>query len=213
VELAIPGKPGTQLLWDPGFHARGAAILEPTTGAALRGTVEVRGRAWHADPFVDLYVDGVWIADMRGLEDGSFLIPWSSDSWPEGGHRLRVIAQAMEGGDFVSRTSEEIGVTVDRTPPLLELTRPAQGAVVRGLRELASTCGSSGAAGPPASVRRSIGDRRRVPGSVGRTGRPNGSRRLADLGRDARSIVAGPRRARRFDVRGGEFHERSAMAS
>ncbi len=133
VELAIPGKPGTQLLWDPGFHARGAAILEPTTGAALRGTVEVRGRAWHADPFVDLYVDGVWIADMRGLEDGSFLIPWSSDSWPEGGHRLRVIAQAMEGGDFVSRTSEEIGVTVDRTPPLLELTRPAQGAVVRGL--------------------------------------------------------------------------------
>ncbi|TMA03614.1 MAG: hypothetical protein E6J99_00105, partial [Methanobacteriota archaeon] len=133
VELAIPGKPGTQLLWDPGFHARGAAILEPTTGAALRGTVEVRGRAWHADPFVDLYVDGVWIADMRGLEDGSFSIPWSSDSWQEGGHRLRVIAQAVEGGDFVSRTSEEIALTVDRTPPLLELTRPTQGAVVRGL--------------------------------------------------------------------------------
>jgi len=133
VELAIPGKPGTQLLWDPGFHARGAAILEPTTGAALRGTVEVRGRAWHADPFVDLYVDGVWIADMRGLEDGSFSIPWSSDSWQEGGHRLRVIAQAVEGGDSVTRTSEEIAVTVDRTPPLLELTRPAQGAVVRGL--------------------------------------------------------------------------------
>ena len=133
VELAIPGKSGTQLLWDPGFHARGVAILEPTNGAAVRGTVEVHGRAWHADPFVDLYVDGVWIADVRGLEDGSFLIPWSSESWPEGGHRLRVIAQAMKGGDFVSRTSEEIAVTVDRTPPLLELTRPAQGAVVRGL--------------------------------------------------------------------------------
>src|SRR5437660_964558 len=73
------------------------------------------------------------VADVRGLEDGSFLIPWSSESWPEGGHRLRVIAQAMNGGDFVSRTSEEIAVTVDRTPPLLELTRPAQGAVVRGL--------------------------------------------------------------------------------
>src|SRR5947208_1113418 len=102
VELTIPGKSGSQLLWDPGFHARGAAILEPTSGAAVRGTVEVRGRAWHADPFVVLYVDGVWIADMRGLEDGSLLIPWSSDGWPHGGPRLGVIAQAVEVRAFVS---------------------------------------------------------------------------------------------------------------
>src|SRR5438046_3054975 len=189
VELAIPGKPGTKLLWDPGFHARGAAILEPTTGAALRGTVEVRGRAWHADPFVDLYVDGVWIADMRGLEDGSFSIPWSSDSWQEGGHRLRGIAQAVEGGVSVTRTSEEIAVTVDQTRPLMEISSRAQGAVVSDL-----------AANEPVA-----------PG--GRAGRPNGSGRLAEPARDARSIIRGPRRARRFDVRGGEFHERSAMAS
>src|SRR5437773_6907280 len=52
VELAIPGKPGTQVLWDPGVHARGAAVLEPTARAALRGTVEVRGGAWPAGPFV-----------------------------------------------------------------------------------------------------------------------------------------------------------------
>src|SRR5205807_9305074 len=66
VELAIPGKSGTQLLWDPGFKARGVAILEPTTGDAVRGPVEVQGRAWRADPFVDLYVDGVWIAEAQG---------------------------------------------------------------------------------------------------------------------------------------------------
>src|SRR5438093_2613626 len=46
VELTVSGSTGarTQLLWDPGFLVRGAAIRTPSYGSAVRGMVEVRGR-------------------------------------------------------------------------------------------------------------------------------------------------------------------------
>src|SRR5207247_983464 len=68
VEISLPDRPGSpsQLLWDPGFHARGAAILEPASGAAVRGTVDVRGKAWQPNPFVHFYVDDVWISGSQG---------------------------------------------------------------------------------------------------------------------------------------------------
>src|SRR5438309_1955780 len=135
VEVSLPDQPGSpsQLLWDPGFHARGAAILEPTNGAAVRGTVEVRGKAWRSNPFVHFYVDDAWIAASQGTPEGDFAVSWSSDDWAEGTHRLRVIAQAMDAGELVTRIGEEIPVVVDRTPPILELVRPGKGDLVRGL--------------------------------------------------------------------------------
>src|SRR5467141_2882176 len=135
VEVSLPDRPGSpsQLLWDPGFHARGAAILEPASGAAVRGTVDVRGKAWQPNPFVHFYVDDVWISGSEGTPNGNFTVAWSSNDWSEGAHRLRVVVQAMDAGELVTRVGEEIPVVVDRTPPILELIRPAKGDLVRGL--------------------------------------------------------------------------------
>jgi len=135
VEVSLPDRPGSpsQLLWDPGFHARGAAILEPASGAAVRGTVDVRGKAWQPNPFVHFYVDDVWISGSQGTPSGNFTVAWSSNDWSEGTHRLRVVVQAMDAGELVTRVGEEIPVVVDRTPPILELIRPAKGDLVRGL--------------------------------------------------------------------------------
>src|SRR6267378_3273912 len=125
--------PRSEILWDPGFNVRGTAILEPRAGAAVRGTVEVRGKAWRPNPVLHFYVDDAWIAGGIGNPDGSFAIPWSTANWPEGNHRLRVIVQAMDGGEFASRIGEEVPVIVDRTPPIAEVVRPAKGDLVRGL--------------------------------------------------------------------------------
>src|SRR6266550_2902964 len=135
VEVSLPDRPGSppQLLWDPGFHARGAAILEPASGAAVRGTLDVRGKAWQPNPFVHFYVDDVWISGSQGTPNGNFTVAWSSNDWSEGAHRLRVVVQAMDAGELVTRVGEEIPVVVDRTPPILELIRPAKGDLVRGL--------------------------------------------------------------------------------
>jgi len=123
------------VLWDPGFNVRGAAILLPSDGAAVRGTVEVRGKAWRPDPLVQLQVDDVWIAGTEGDSSGSFALSWNTDDWAEGAHRLYVIAQAHEGGEFVARFSPLITVFVDRTPPELSLRRAA-GDTLSGLLAL-----------------------------------------------------------------------------
>src|SRR5688572_8503222 len=123
----------SQLLWDPGLKARGAAIFDPFPGAAVRGTVEVRGKAWRPDPIVHLHVDDTWVAEAVGNADGTFAVPWSSDTWAEGDHRLRVTVQATEGGEPVTRTAAEVAILLDRTPPILEMLRPSSGDDVRGL--------------------------------------------------------------------------------
>jgi len=135
VGLAFLGDDGprAQLLWDPGFHARGAAILVPSDGAAVRGAVEVRGKAWRPDPLIQFQVDDIWVNGTQGDSTGSFALPWNSDDWAEGAHRLYVIAQAHEGGEFVARFSREITVFVDRTTPELSLLRPTAGETLSGL--------------------------------------------------------------------------------
>src|SRR5205823_2001085 len=93
----------------------------------------VRGKAWQPNPFVHFYVDDVWISGSQGTPSGNFTVAWSSNDWSEGTHRLRVVVQAMDAGELVTRVGEEIPVVVDRTPPILELIRPAKGDLVRGL--------------------------------------------------------------------------------
>jgi hypothetical protein len=123
----------SQLLWDPGFGARGVAILEPAFGAAVRGTLEVRGMAWRPDPIAHLYVDDTLVGSTRGGPDGNFTIPWPSDAWVEGTHLLRVTAHALDGDEIVTQASVETPVVVDRTSPVLTLIRPANRERVRGL--------------------------------------------------------------------------------
>ncbi len=125
----------SELLWDPGFRERGAAVLVPVDGQAVRGTVGVRGGTSSdlTDAIVALHVDGQWIAASQGDRNGNFIVPWVTDGWPEGPHRVFVLAQGHVGSEWVSRLSPEIVVVVDRTPPDLELRRPRSGESASGL--------------------------------------------------------------------------------
>src|SRR5205807_341208 len=231
IEVSLPDRPGSpsQLLWDPGFHARGAAILEPASGAAVRGTVDVRGKAWQPNPFVHFYVDDVWISGSQGTPNGNFTVAWSSNDWSEGAHRLRVVVQAMDAGELVTRVGEEIPVVVDRTPPILELIRPAKGDLVRGLaaieagahddRGLAAVVRESATFGRrkspdvrPARGRRPTGGPRGVPGPLGDPRRPNGGGRVRRLGRREESHLARVRWSRRLALRFGGFRGSRSLA-
>jgi len=125
---------GEALLWDPGFHARGVAILSPRPGQVVHGVAVVSGRTSSslAASWAHLYVDGAWETAARLGDDGSFAIPWVTDPWSESVHDLAVRISAAEepGGDVAAAT---VQVIVDRTPPELVVVRPAPGSEVSGL--------------------------------------------------------------------------------
>jgi len=135
VELTVSGSTGphTQLLWDPGFHVRGAAILTPSYGSAVRGMVEVRGRVLPGLSSVHLHVDDGRVATAEVDQTNGFAIPWDSDAWPEGSHRLVVIADSPEGGGSAARSSREVIVFIDRTAPELSILHPSNADTLTGL--------------------------------------------------------------------------------
>ncbi len=124
----------SELLWDPGIRERGAAIVMPAYGQAVHGTVDVRGRIASdmTDTQAALHVDGQWIAASAGGPDGAFAVPWPTDAWPEGPHRIFVLAQGHVGSEWVPRISPEVSVIVDRTTPDLEIRRPRSGETISG---------------------------------------------------------------------------------
>jgi hypothetical protein len=140
VELRVPDGAGdrTQLLWDPGFHARGAVILAPSDESAVRGVVEVRGMSWRPNPLVQFDVDDLGVASVNGDPSGAFTVSWNSDGWAEGPHRLSVIAQALDDGGIVARPSAVTTVIVDRTPPDLLVLSPHEGETLSGLALIAA---------------------------------------------------------------------------
>jgi hypothetical protein len=132
VELRLTGaNSSAQLLWDPGVQARGAAILTPLNGSAVRGTVEVRGRAWRPDPAIDFYVDDVLVTSAAGDSKGAFTLSWNSGGWQEGTHRIFVVGRSTDGSE--TRTSKVTTVIVDRTPPDLLVLSPHSGDTLSGL--------------------------------------------------------------------------------
>src|SRR5205807_421431 len=108
--LPLHRRTGGRLLLDvprrlAGPHGAGrrAAILEPASGADVRRTGDVRGKTWQPNPFVHFYVNDVWISGSQGTPSGNFTVAWSSNDWSEGTHRLRVVVQAMDAGELVTR--------------------------------------------------------------------------------------------------------------
>src|SRR2546428_325200 len=79
-----------------------------------------------------LHVDGQWIAASAGEPDGGFAVPWPTDAWPEGPHRIFVLAQGHVGSEWVPRISPEVSVIVDRTTPDLDIRRPQSGETISG---------------------------------------------------------------------------------
>jgi len=96
--------------------------------------VDVRGRIASdmTDTQAALHVDGQWIAASAGQPDGGFAVPWPTDAWPEGPHRIFVLAQGHVGSEWVPRISPEVSVIVDRTTPDLEIRRPQSGETISG---------------------------------------------------------------------------------
>src|SRR5205823_1252617 len=135
VELRLSGDQGSRssLLWDPGLQVRGASIQSPSDGSAVHGIVEVVGRAWRPHAIVHAHVDRLSIAVTEADSTGAFRLAWNSDDWAEGPHRLFLIAQAHEGGEFAVRTSRETTVIVDRTPPELQVLSPQKGNPLSGV--------------------------------------------------------------------------------
>ena len=134
VEAIGGGQTTSGILWDPGFHARGIAILEPRPGQAIRGDAAVRGNSSvHLEgEAVRLYLDGAPIATAPRSPQGDFAIPWSSDTAPEGPHRLFVdFYQGADSNDG-DPTSSPVDIVVDRTAPELTLRRPSAGSVLGG---------------------------------------------------------------------------------
>src|SRR3989449_566719 len=125
--------PRTQVLWDPGLHIRGAAILAPMYGTSVHGAVRVQGSVVQPHASVRLRVDNVVAATSDADSNGVFEIPWDSDAWTEGAHHLTVLAELVDGAQTLTRSSRDVLVFVDRTAPEVSLLRPANGETLSGL--------------------------------------------------------------------------------
>jgi len=131
-----PAGPRMQLLWDPGLHVRGAAILTPSYGSSARGVVDVRGSVAREISVVRLRVDGEMVATVEVDPTGAFAIPWDSDAWAEGVHHLVVIADSPDGDGSSPRSSRDILLFVDRSPPELSLLHPSTTDTLTGLAQI-----------------------------------------------------------------------------
>jgi hypothetical protein len=134
LEAHRPTGTTSYLVWDPGFHARGVAILSPRDGRGVHGEVFVTGAAstYARGTQVQLFVDGVFVTTGFRGSDGAFALPWHADEWSEGVHRLHVELPEDEPL-AVGMRSASIRVIIDRTVPELRIARPLDGETVRGL--------------------------------------------------------------------------------
>jgi len=73
---------------------------------------------------VQFFVDGVAIADER--VNAPYWIAWDTSSVTEGAHTITVVARDAAG----KTGSDQIPVTVDRTPPAVAVTSPISGTTV-----------------------------------------------------------------------------------
>jgi len=128
----------THLLWDPGFHARGIALLSPEEGDAVHGTVNVQGgiAAEVRGLSVNLYVDGDWVAAVGRPEGEDFSIPWSTEGWSEGPHTIQVTASDPRDPRGRPVSSEPVEVVIDNTPPEVRFSNLDSSTALRGLAVL-----------------------------------------------------------------------------
>ncbi len=104
------------------------AWLDPLGGEYLYGAIplEVSAEDDVVVVGIDFQIDGASIG--YDLDGEPWTIDWDSDAFSEGAHSLKAI-----GYDDVGETGEaEIEVTIDRTPPDVTITNPADGDQVSG---------------------------------------------------------------------------------
>jgi thermitase len=110
-------------------------IAAPTSGSSLTGTVNVTGNATDSLGIagVKLYCDGILVGSTAS---SSYSIAWNSGSVTSGSHTLTVTATDNAG----NAGSSSVGVNVtappappaDTTAPTVQITSPANGALVGG---------------------------------------------------------------------------------
>lgn len=95
------------------------ALIEPADMSYVNGQVDVRAQA--SDDVgvvkVDFYVDNGRVAED---ETAPYAIEWNTDDFDEGAHTVKAICTDTGG----QTTENQIQVTVDRTPPNVELVEP-----------------------------------------------------------------------------------------
>jgi len=104
-------------------------ITSPYAGAAVPTGLILRARA--SDDFavtgVRFFVDGVAIGNK--LVIAPYWVAWDTSTVAEGPHTLTVVAHDAAG----NTGSADIPVAVDRTPPAVAVTSPANGTTVSGM--------------------------------------------------------------------------------
>jgi hypothetical protein len=125
----------SQLLWDPSAYERGVAITSPSPGESVHGTIVVTGRVSPllSDGSVRLVVGNVPQAAQPEDGRGGFAIPLHTEAMGEGVVTLRAEATGPSVGWSTLATSAPVSVIIDRTPPELALSTPANGSDVAGL--------------------------------------------------------------------------------
>ena len=108
-------------------------VASPSGGATVTGTVSVTGSATDSLGIsgVKLYCDGAMVGSTTS---GSYSIAWNTGSVAAGAHTLTVTATDMGGNQGSSSLSVNVQAPPpppqDTTPPTVQITSPANGALI-----------------------------------------------------------------------------------
>lgn len=101
-------------------------VLESLPQATNSATISVSGSA-NPDSTLMLFIDGDEYTRIPVGEDGSFEI----QDIPVDTGKVTVSARSTDGKETVSDISNTISTTIDRTPPDLDITKPADNETIR----------------------------------------------------------------------------------
>ena len=118
-----------------------AMIIEPLDGAFVSGAVAFKADASAAVGYVDHVVLTVDSKKLALLDAEPYEAVWATDAAAEGPHVLEALAYD-DAGDV---GTAQVVVTVDRTPPSVELQTPSAGALVSGVVKVVATAFDNGA--------------------------------------------------------------------
>lgn len=119
------------------------AVVAPTAGSAVAGSVEVRVEASDDDHVarVELYAGGAYV-DAATWNGTFWVVSWNSGTLPNG-----VVALQARAYDRAGNVASSAGVPVevkDLTAPVVAITEPAAGALLRGTVQVSATATDDG---------------------------------------------------------------------
>lgn len=133
-----------QIIYDSTFPVVG--ITSPSEGDKMKGIVDIKGFVTDQNLShynISVYPGGVDVHDFSlrlksqtvhgpGFTEKS-LYSWDTSSYPQGEYQIRLAARDLAGNRQLNGASEHvITVTIDNTPPTVDITFPLNGGVISG---------------------------------------------------------------------------------